>query len=150
MPTTNCSDTADEMLPRVSYGREELVNIVVEWVEPHFMFSDELEFDELDKPDGATAAAKGEGESRVETTTTTNQWWPDPVPTCPASSATHVAIICPYCGHSHRVEQCPRVEEIEYYRSGVIRRVKLRPVLTEVSSTITVSWLPPPANDSGE
>ena len=49
MPTTNCSDTADEMLPHVSYGREELVNLVVEWVEPHYTFSDEVEIDPLDE-----------------------------------------------------------------------------------------------------
>lgn len=151
MPITNCSDTADEILPLFSLGQE-LVNLKLTEVEAHFMFSDEVEIDPLGERDGAageTTAADREEGKEVETTTTSNQWWPDPVPTYPASSTTYVAIICPYCGHSHRVEQCPRVEEIEYYRNGAIRRVMLRPILAEVRATVSVSWPTPPANDSG-
>lgn len=33
---------------------------------------------------------------------------------------------CPYCNGNHNAEGCPRVEEIEYYPNGAIKRVKLR------------------------
>lgn len=33
---------------------------------------------------------------------------------------------CPYCGAYWHSAICPRVEEIEYYPDGLIKRVKLR------------------------
>ncbi len=38
----------------------------------------------------------------------------------------YYAEICPYCGASH-AGACTRVEEVEYYPDGALKRVKLRP-----------------------
>ena len=49
--------------------------------------------------------------------------------------------LCPYCGGNHRQEQCARIEEIEYYQNGQIKRVKLKPIEYDgVSVTITYSY----------
>ena len=147
MTTPDCSeDLLDEMLPRVSFGRKTISATVI-YVPPRFTWRNEVEIDPLDERD--TSDKTADGQQDMETTITTNQWWPDPIPNYPASSATYVAIMCQYCGGSHHPQQCPRVEEIEYYRSGAMRRVTLRPIRTEVSATFTASWTAPPAVYSG-
>ena len=42
---------------------------------------------------------------------------------------------CPYCGYIHvGGEVCPRIEEIEYYKNGQVKRIKLREVDLSSSS----------------
>lgn len=33
---------------------------------------------------------------------------------------------CPYCSGSHPVEQCPRVQSVEYNPDGSVKKVELR------------------------
>lgn len=140
MPTPNCND-GDEMLPRVALERSTPFIAELVFVEPYFTWSEEVESDPLEEDaDGAGRAGAADGEE-MGAAITSNSWWPEPLASYPASSATYVAIICRYCGGSHVPEQCPRVIEIHYYRSGAIRRVKLRPP-HEVRATVTVSHPP--------
>lgn len=41
-------------------------------------------------------------------------------------------VICPYCNGNHHVEKCPRVGEIEYYKNGKVKRVKMREYLVPI------------------
>ena len=53
----------------------------------------------------------------------------------------YYVVLCSYCGDTHHPEQCSRVEEIEYYSDGSIKRVKLRefkPCVTGEFSRTTV------------
>lgn len=63
---------------------------------------------------------------------------------------SYFVVICPYCSGNHHKEQCHRVEEIEYYRNGRIKRVKLKkilPVKATIGFTVT---LPEFDEDEGE
>ena len=42
------------------------------------------------------------------------------------SGNQYYVVLCWYCDGTHHPEQCPRVEEIEYYPDHSIKRVKLR------------------------
>ena len=54
------------------------------------------------------------------------------------SGATYVQVICPYCGASHQMAGvCPRVEEMEYYPDGAVKRVKFREPVQEIAITTT-------------
>ena len=33
---------------------------------------------------------------------------------------------CPYCSGSHAIEQCPRVQSVEYNPDGSVKKVELR------------------------
>ena len=51
-----------------------------------------------------------------------------------ASTTTYAQVLCPYCGAYHE-GMCPRVEELEYYPDGTLKRVRLRqePAQVEVA-----------------
>jgi len=57
-------------------------------------------------------------------------------------SITAVDESCSYCG-SYHMGVCPRIEEIEYYPNGSVKRVKLRPQFGGVYHSepeVNVTW----------
>jgi hypothetical protein len=49
---------------------------------------------------------------------------------------------CPYCAGQHDHLECGRVESIEYYESGAVKRIKLRE-----RRDVHIDWTWPKASD---
>ena len=43
--------------------------------------------------------------------------------------------VCPWCAERHVIQACPKVQEIEFYPTGQVKRVVFRPGQPEISST---------------
>ena len=46
-----------------------------------------------------------------------------------------ISNMCRYCGLTHATA-CPRIEEIEYFQNGAVKRVKLRQLPEQQPSTV--------------